>query len=61
MKLRLIQGDPAVAREHSRRATKLRLERAKLVALRAMVEQQAAKVAALETELAPSGALPEAG
>lgn len=62
-RLRLIDGgDLAAARERARRVQKLRLETAKLLALRGKVSDQATLVASLEAELGvSSSSLPEAG
>lgn len=62
-RLRLIDGgDLAAARERARRVQKLRLETAKLIAMRGKVRDQATLVAALEAELGvSSSSLPEAG
>lgn len=62
MKLRLIDGgDLAAARERARRVQRLRLETAKLIAMRGKVRDQATLVAALEAELGVTSSLPEAG
>lgn len=63
-RLRLVEGgDLAAARERSRRIQRLRLETAKLIAMRGKTSEQAAKVAALEAELGVSSSspMPEAG